>query len=118
MQVCVKLWRLEKRLVGMCLDKANENGMTLMSTASQIKDITRVCSWALLLADDRMPDEDRQVGLSVAARCFQDVFGDGASPMDGKRQLPSLSFNPNDHKVDPSLWGKTGAKASSYASLT
>jgi hypothetical protein len=82
--------------------------------ASRMSDVPVVCFWALALADDRAPNEqEKEIGLSLLANSFKSAFRLDDSADD----VPSLTFSPNEHSVDPSLWGEKGAKSPLYDSV-
>jgi hypothetical protein len=116
MQVSLQLLALEgaltERFVATAVDFCKRWIRNYQPILRQLKDCPKVCFWAFALADDRADEDEKRAGLTLLAGCFQDVFG---APEGDSQPIPTLSFNPNDHKVDPSLWGEKGARASSYS---
>ncbi|CAB9505803.1 expressed unknown protein [Seminavis robusta] len=77
-----------------------------VSRELNLNDTSVVCFWGLSLADNRALNKDeKKIGLSMLAKSFKDVFEEDPGEDKG---IPTLTFNPNDHEVDPSLWGLRG----------
>jgi hypothetical protein len=118
MSASAKLWQLSDAL-GRTFIRTARNGGRRMAVdfdkrVSRMLDVAVVCFWALALADDRAPnDQEKEIGLSLLANSFKSVFRVDDSADD----VPSLTFSPNEHSVDPSLWGERGAKSSLYGTV-
>jgi hypothetical protein len=115
MSACAKLSQFHDAIGRAFIGTARTGGRRMVvdfdKHANRMFDVPVVCFWALALADDRAPNEqEKEIGLSLLANSFKSVFRVDDSADD----VPSLTFSPNEHSVDPSLWGERGAKSPLY----
>jgi hypothetical protein len=84
------------------------------SLTQALCDLNIVCFWALSLADDRALDaREKETGLFLLAGSFKQAFKEEMT-RPGAAEEPSMDFSPNEHSVDPSLWGEEGALRPAY----
>jgi hypothetical protein len=88
-----------------CLQRSIENFSNISSPGM---DLTLICMWGFCLADNRTKEQEKQIGLDLLAKSFKDFFEEGSDD----EGVVDFCFNPNDHEVDPSLWGEEGARRS------
>jgi hypothetical protein len=109
---CLKLERLNSALCSPgFVSTARAFGQRLIenfSSSLHMNDLTLVCFWGLCLADNRTTEQEKQIGLPLLAKKFKDLFEEGSDD----EGLVDFCFNPNNHEVDPSLWGNKGARRS------